>query len=386
MRLEITYLLDVIRYILNEQVNAVPLPSSDMDWKSLFSYAKKHSIFNMLYYGVKELPEEHRPDATFFAKLDYDTMHGIAIGVNQEEAAKEIEQTFEQEGIRLLAVKGICTRKRYPFPELRTMGDIDLLYQAFQTKKMQDAMEGLGYGDGEEGRKHDSFFRPPCLGIEMHRELLAADSKYYSYYEDIWERVQLKKGRKYIYKMSLEDEYIYSILHLVEHFQNGGIGIRFVMDVYVYNHLEDMNWDYVKAELRKLELLEFYTNISRLAEKWFGDEEEQNEDNDLIKEIEAYILSNGTFGTSRNAAAAAVAKEGRTKFLLKTVFPDLENMKTMFPWLEKWPVLLPYSWALRGVRSVLFRRKNIAIQMKKLQQGDREYGNQLKVFYKACGL
>ena len=386
MRPEITYLLDVVRYILNEQVNEVPFPSAEIDWKSLFSFAKQHSIFNMLYYGVKESPEDNKPDATFYAKLDYDTMHGIAIGVNQEEAAKEIEQTFEQEGVHLLAVKGICTKRRYPFPELRTMGDIDLLYQASQTKDMQDVMRKLGYGDGDEGRKHDSFFRLPCINIEMHRELLAADSKYYTYYADIWERVALKEGSHYIHQMSLEDEYIYSLLHLVEHFQNGGIGIRFVMDVYVYNHLENVNWDYVEAELRKLELFEFYKNISQLAECWFGDRKQQTEDNELIKQLEAYILSNGTFGTNRNAAAVAVAKGGRTKFLLQTVFPNLENMKTMFPWLSKWPILLPYSWVLRGARSVLFRRKNIKIQLAQYQQGDKEYGDRLKTFYGKCGL
>lgn len=386
MRLEITYLLDVIRYILNEQVNEVPLPSSDMDWQGLFSFAKKHSIFNMLYYGVKELPDERKLDKAFFAKLDYDTMHGIAIGVNQEEAEKEIEQAFEQAGIHLLAVKGICTRERYPFPELRTMGDIDLLYRASQTKDMQDVMRNLGYGDGDEGRKHDSFFRPPCINIEMHRELLAADSKYYTYYADIWERVALKEGSQYIHQMSLEDEYIYSLLHLVEHFQNGGIGIRFVMDVYVYNHLGNMNWDYVEAELRKLELFEFYQNISQLAERWFGDRNQQTEDDELIQQLEAYILSNGTFGTSRNAAATAVAKGGRTKFLLQTVFPNLENMKTMFPWLSKWPILLPYSWVLRGVRSVLFRGGNVKAQLAKYRQGDPDYGNKLKIFYKECGL
>ena len=386
MRLEITYLLDVIRYILDDKLHNVPLPFEEMDWKWLITFAKRHSILPVLYYGVKELPEEYRPESTLWAKLDYYAMHGITIGVNQEEATKEIEQTFEEKGIDLLAIKGVCTRQRYPFPELRTMGDIDLLYRAAQTKKMQDTMKTLGYQDGEEGRKHDSFFRPPCIGIEMHRKLLAADSKYYSYYEDIWERVQLREGYQCIYHMSLEDEYIYSILHLVEHFLNGGIGIRFVMDVYVYNHLKDMNWDYIEVELRKLGLLEFYKNISRLTEIWFGDRNRQTEDDELIKQLEAYILSNGTFGTSRNAAATAVAKEGRTKFLLQTVFPNLENMKTMFPWLSKWPILLPYSWVLRGVRSVLFRRKNIKIQLAQYQQGDQKYGDKLKTFYGKCGL
>ena len=58
--------------------------------------------------------------------------------------------------------------------------------------------------------------------------------------------------------MSLEDEYIYNLIHLVEHFQNGGVGIRFVMDVYIYNRIETIDWEYIEAELAKLGLWEFF--------------------------------------------------------------------------------------------------------------------------------
>jgi hypothetical protein len=61
-------------------------------------------------------------------------------------------------------------------------------------------------------------------------------------------------------------------------------------------------------------------------------------------------------------------------------------MKSMFPWLGKWPILLPVSWVIRGVRSFLFRRKNIKTQWSKFKTGNEEYGKKLEQFYNKCGL
>ena len=120
---------------------------------------------------------------------------------------------------------------------------------------------------------------------------------------------------------------------------------------------------------------------------WFGKEENKDEENnDVIDKLTSYIITNGTFGTSKNAAAVVVAKNGRNRFLWRAIFPNYRNMKSMFPWLDKWPILLPYAWLLRGVRSISSRRQNIAEQLNKYRNGDKEYGKELQQFFEMCGL
>jgi hypothetical protein len=58
----------------------------------------------------------------------------------------------------------------------------------------------------------------------------------------------------------------------------------------------------------------------------------------------------------------------------------------MYPWLEKYPLLLPYSWILRGIKSLVYRKANIKSQFKVFNEGDMNYGNELNKFYKECGL
>ena len=149
-----------------------------------------------------------------------------------------------------------------------------------------------------------------------------------------------------------------------------------------------MDWKYVEGELKKLQLREFYGNISKLAEMWFGEEMPSQEDKELLDKLATYVIANGTFGSTRNAAAVSVAKEGRNHYFWKTVFPDLKSMQSMFVWLEKWPILLPYAWMLRGVRSVTSkrRRQNIKYQVNKYKNGDKDYGMELQHFYEMCGL
>lgn len=389
MKQEVHYLLEIVKYILNHKSGELAIPAKDMDWGLLVKLAQSHSILNLVHYGVECLPPEFKPDEETCKRLYQGSINAIVRSYNQIEGTAELFQAFEQEGIYAIAVKGICTKQHYPQSDMRTMGDVDILYQPQQNDKVKKVMLDLGYEQSMEGRKHDIYSRRPYMAIEMHRELVAADSVYNSYYETVWNRVQPKENCKNIHELNREDEYIYTLVHLVEHFKNGGIGIRFIMDVYVYNHLDVMNWDYIEMELRKLSLWEFYVNISQLAEEWFGIGGKSNgENNEFLEKLSTYIITNGTFGTQKNAAAVSVAKNGRTQFLWKAVFPNLKNMKSMFPWLEKWPILLLYAWLLRGVRSITSkkRRKNIKYQVEKYRYGDKQYGEELQRFFEICGL
>ncbi len=387
MKQEVQFLLNIIKYILNNKTSELPLPDTDLNWNQLIHLAKRHSILNLVHYGIECLPAEAKPDADICNLAENVAMHEIVKCYNQLEAVEELLKACEKAGVSVLAVKGACTKQHYPQPDMRSMGDIDLLYKWAEHDDMHKAVLSLGYEEGGEGRKHDHYFRPPYIGLEMHRELVAADSEYSSYYEHIWDRLQTREHCKYIYEMRREDENIYSLIHLTEHFQHGGIGIRFIMDVFVYNRMEHMDWNYIEGELKKLGLWEFYGNISRLAQMWFGETGEFTaEEQAITDKLATYIVENGTYGTQKNAAAISVAKGGKLAFVWNTVFPDLKNMQSMFPWLKKWPILLPYSWVLRGVRSILFRRKHVKEQFVKYKTGDKEYGQELKRFFQMCGL
>jgi hypothetical protein len=334
--------------------------------------AYKHQVQNFIYMAMPE------------SQLQNQDLLSIATLISQNYAIDELTNYFEEHGLYVMPIKGICTRKRYSDPTLRLMGDIDILCKPEQTKDVNAAMESLGYGNHVEGRKHDSYTMPPYLLVEVHRDMVDGDNVFYNYYKDVWNRCNPQRGYKYVYEMSLEDEYIFNLVHLAFHFKEGGIGLRFFVDVYVYESL-DMDWQYVSGELEKLGLAEFYHNISGLALYWFGTSEERKEVEftDVMGELEAFVWSGGLFGSVENIANAK-AGVGRVISLIHSCFPGYASMKSMFPWLK--PLLLPYAWLLRAIRAMRHRKGNIRNIWNYSMKGNVREGKRLVKFYKDCGL
>lgn len=366
--------------IIASQLNNTVCVTDIADWNKLMRFAKKQGLLQYVALYAQTLSDDAQPDVSIrnylFSVLSQETV----CSVNQLDAVAEMQREMEKNGIYNLAVKGAVTKRRYPDEVMRSMGDIDLLYKPEQHHVFKTLMLSLGYGDYKEGRKNDTYTRPPFVTVEAHRELVESGSDYSDYYKNIWDMARPKSGMKYTFEMSVEDELVFNIAHLAEHFKEGGAGVRFIIDVYVYS-LIDMDRDYVEQELKKLCLNEFYQNINALAKHWFAD----GESSELTEKLAGFIMAGGVFGDSENAAALAV-EEGRARHFFKVCFPDYDSMKSMYPWLEGKGALLPYAWVLRGVGAVKHRKNNVQIQMKRLKTGDTEKAKALRRFYTECGL
>lgn len=366
--------------IIASQLNNTAFELEIADWKSLLRLAKAHGLLQYIAFYADSLPLESRPSKKIQEFLFSVLMQETARSANQLDAVVEMQQAMEENGVCNLAVKGSVTKLRYENEILRTMGDIDLLYKPDQHHVFKTLMLSLGYGDYQEGRKNDTYSRKPFITVEAHRELVESGSDYADYYREIWQMARPKDGSQYTYEMRVEDELVFNIVHLAEHFKEGGAGVRFIIDVYVYSRLE-MDQAYVEQELERLGLNEFYHHILDLAHFWFAGAESS----ELTEKLADFIMNGGVFGDKENAAALAV-EEGRAKHLIKVCFPDYDSMKSMFPWLEGKGVLLPYAWGLRGVRAIRHRKGNVNLQLNQVRSGDTEKGKAIKQFYTECGL
>lgn len=61
------------------------------------------------------------------------------------------------------------------------------------------------------------------------------------------------------------------IVHMAKHFQNGGSGIRSIVDIWQFEKKmkDQMDWDYVETELAKVGLKAFLHHMEKLANIWF---------------------------------------------------------------------------------------------------------------------
>lgn len=331
----------------------------EVDWERFLYLAKAHGLEAMAGQGLKTntavwdvVPEKVRSylDMTYFraicreAQLDY--IHG------------QLKKRLEDAQIPHVFLKGICLKADYPVPALRTMCDIDVLARTEDYKRIAEVAESLqaeAYsGDGN----HLNFKFPGGVAVEFHPNLLHPGTPFNTGINPGW---QYTEGEAPSKEMNAEGMYLNTICHLAEHFVASGVGVKFVLDIWVCRNLRKKQYDrgFVERELARFGLLEFARNIEALAEAWFG----SGEMTEVLEELGEYILSSGSHGLSQRAMLNAVALSpggNRTSALLKKVFYPKEELETRFPWCKGKPYLLPAAWCARAYGAVTKRGHLIA--------------------------
>ena len=350
------------------------------DPRVLCALAKKHSVTNLLYAAVKG--DAEFPTALLVA-LERELFATAHQQLLQEEAAAELFARLRERGIRFLPMKGIVMRPLYPAPELRVSCDVDVLYDKRHRRALDALMREMGYTCEAADPNHDEYHRPPCVTVEMHRNLLTDFKTVDAYYGDIWERLVPKGEGEFC--MSDEDFYIYQTVHTMKHFITGGTGIRSILDTFVYLRAKPaLDRAYLARELDKLGLRAFHENLERLAHAWFGGGEMTE---DLVP-ISEYILGSGTYGLATQKAANATArtKGGRVGYLFARLFPPYRFMAEKYPSLRRVPILLPFYWLYRLVRTLFAGRGDAGRELRALQTADAADTERLREVMRAASL
>lgn len=265
-------LMDLIKYALGSRKIPEELSGLSLEEKkNVILYAGKQGLFPFLQYYPAFLEGELKAQTfQYLARACY-------VDTVQLAEVERVLDEFEKRGIFCIPLKGIRTKQLYPSTELRSMGDLDILYKPEQTKELKEAMNALGFSCNGEAAKHDHYEKDGMI-VEMHKTLLSAQSRAFRYFLGVWDRAQPREGRQFVYDMKLEDHYLFTLYHLIEHFIRGGIGIRMVLDIYILSQVPDMDWTFVNEELKKLGIDKFEQKIRSLALQWFQEGTKEEED------------------------------------------------------------------------------------------------------------
>lgn len=336
----------------------LPLPSG-FSLEELLPLCREHEITPMVCEGAVNCGIHNTP--IFRTMLQESCQHLLA-SERQAALVKSIFRAFNQNGIDYMPVKGCLMKQRYPKHEFRPMGDADILIRMEQYDKIAPLMKQLGFSEGVESN-HEYIWQTPSLHLELHKRLIPSYNKdYYAYFGDGWRLATQRKGTRY--SMAPEDEFIYLFVHLAKHYRDGGVGCRQMVDLWIHRRtFPNLNEDYLRRELRKLRLLEFYDNIIRTLEVWFED----GEDSEVTQCVTNFIFSSGAWGKEevhmlsdalREQRLAGSAWGGRLVSKIKLVFPPYSGMAMHFPVLKKAPILLPVMWPVRWAELLFVRRKS----------------------------
>lgn len=389
METYITYLIHLIRCaILNEQPNPIP---HGIELDKLLEFAQSHTVENIAYISLKKL---NLPPSSAMQLFEEFYGHAVINDATQQYYLEVVADALEENKIRHCIMKGPIIKKLYPSSDLRQSGDIDIFVDDENTEKVREIMEGLGFTttNFNKANSHDEYRIDKTIIVEIHRTLISNKCPWQKECQKIVDRLVLSDGYKYRYDMTDEDYYIYMIGHMAKHMKYSGIGIKMVLDVWIYlrKYKNSLDWDTLNKHLKECGLYRFENCVKNVCSYWFEDKVQDN----LTKTMALYIGTSGNFGTHEqlmtsrmagNAVGTTSETLGRWVSYSKIFFWPYKNMSERYTILKKLPFLLPFCWVHRGLKA-LFNKEKADLIRSQYHDYDMEYGKKLIEFKKEIGL
>ena len=343
--------------------------SISCNWENMFKLGNIHNVMGMMYVSLKE---NKTISQNLKSAMQKKFLVTSAYGFMQERVIASITKELNKNNIPHILIKGGVIRNYYPYPELRTMGDIDILVRDFSG--IDDIMSCLGY-KSQEIIEGEHIFENGKSTVEIHTKLGSMNFKenvdFDRYFENIFQKA-VSPNNNCSYELTPENHIIFMLVHMAKHFHNEGCGIRMVMDLAltIDKFNSKLNWDYILNEISKLHLSRFSKNILKITCKLFDIKLDFLKDyklnNELFESIVSYILEGGVFGFENNSHLDTTLlrieeEKGIINKLLaikKWLFPSSKEMRNLCSWFNKAPViLLPLAWLDRDIKLIFNKEK-----------------------------
>ncbi len=264
-----------------------------------------------------------------------------------ESEIRVIKNTFEEAKIKYIPLKGAILREYYDNPVMRTSCDIDILVREEDLETAIKSLEDKEY-KVEKRAYHDvSMMSKTGVHLELHFNILEDHVGLDKVLATVWDHAVLKSG--YEYELDSEFFMYHQMAHISYHFTHGGCGFRSLADIWILKSKLGFTPETAKTLLEIGEIYEFACNMYKIMGICF----EKEKPDKFLYSVLAYIINGGVYGTREAYLAIELSrKNGKFLYFLKRIFMPYKKMITLYPRLRKYPVLLPYYWVKRWIRTL----------------------------------
>lgn len=334
-----------------------------MDLDGLFKVCQKNILTACAAYALESAGVRHHAFTQAKEKA-------IRKNVLLDAERRKILNRLEQEKIWYMPLKGAILKNLYPKLGMRQMSDNDILFDKKYRTKVKNIMLDLGFTcKSFNSGNDDAYFKPPICNFEMHSSLFASAhiGKLYEYYQNIKQKLIRDENSQYGYHFRTEDFYVYLTAHEYKHFTAGGVGVRSLVDAYIFmkKYGDSMNWDYLNAELKKLKIQNYEQKRRIIAEKIFNEQELSEKETAMLN----YYIFSGSYGTRKNAIKHKVNRLGKgskAHYLFRRIFPPMEEIESYWNFFYRHKWLIPILWIYRPIKGLLTKRKKLFREIKYL--------------------
>lgn len=355
---------------------------NEMNLEEIAKLASDESMSAITYVAVENSPyaeefAQKNKSVNEWKQKKWNALRHLMVYKSEQ---KKLEDYLEENEIWFTPLKGSVIKKLYPSEWMREMNDTDILFDYSKADIVEKYFAENGYtkiGEATEWKNSDEYVKKPFLYFEMHKMLMDEKTNpvQAKYYANIKEKLICEENFKY--RMSDEETYIYMIIHAMKHFEYSGMGLRFLMDVYVFLNKKEnsLNWDYIRKILKNLNATRFEKDLRELSKKTFDDKTEIK-DSDLPageKLILDHVLLAKTFGTKSSLVKSQVYKWSENEkinkkdYIKKRLFPDDDWYRKQQPFVYKHKWLKPFYVIYRASKGFK-KNKEIKKELKEIDK------------------
>lgn len=353
-------LQDIFIKILRSELNETELDSAVKDQltpdvlSALYSLSKRHDLAHIVASSLYK--NGFSGDDEIYKRFSQENIMSVYRCIQMNYALKEICNTFNEEHIPYIPLKGSVIRPYYPEESMRTSCDIDILIKEENLDAAIYALVQNGFKCGEKNYHDVSLYSPNNIHLELHFNIQENIDTLDVVLKDAWKYATLKQNS--CYEFTKEFFLFHAFAHMSYHFLSGGCGVRPLMDIWVMEHKMGISYHQARELLEKAGIYVFATEISNLVDVCFSDKPQDAFSDTLL----SYIFDGGVYGSSQNKIAVKKENTKSTfRYSMQRLFMSYRDMTVIFPILKKLPFLLPFCWIIRIFKMIFSGKMRTSI-------------------------
>ena len=314
----------------------------------LYTVSKAHDVAHVVAQGLSDLGLLGVDEIS--QKFQKQQMLAIYRYQRLNYELQRICAALEAAEIAFIPLKGAVIRAFYPAPWLRTSCDIDVLIHETDLERAIAYLNGhLQYKTEERGSHDVSLFSESGVHVELHYHLIE-ELRFPTAVKLLaraWDYAEPEEGCVWRHRMREEMFYFYHVAHMAKHFENGGCGVRTLLDQWILWHLVPHDAQKREELVREGMLERFDLGARELAEVWFSGQT----GTELTDAMATYVITGGIYGTTEQGVAVKRSKKGgKLGYILSRLFLPYDLLKLHYPILQKHRWLTPIMQIRRWFR------------------------------------
>ena len=352
------------------------LETENADFGEVFRLAAIHKLTPLIFSTVKKngiaLPLETEQAMKITSRMQ-------SVGViTRTDAYLKLLDTFKENGLHPITVKGVIVRSLYPEPHARPSADEDIYINKEEKDSFDSILLSMGFTKNQSNDEDDTVtaYTSAATGLhlEVHTSLFpeypATNIKMNALFSGASDRACSYDVEGHaVASLCPTDHLLFLILHSFKHFIYCGFGLRQIADFVVFarRYKDEIDASAITQSLRSVRADGFFDALLKISLLFFGADKaslgfgaytpRDYEVDDLAKDV----ISAGLYGNTdsvrlHSSTITLSAADGKKTGRLASIFPPLKIMKNRYSYVSKCPLLLPVGWAHRII-SYLFDSK-----------------------------